>query len=95
MPTITINDFDLGGLRGLVDREIANVQRYRRADPQAQDHAEYLDQLARIQAAVDAASQCARCKGTGWLDPIGPCDDGSYITSRECSSCRGTGRATA
>ena len=32
---------------------------------------------------------CARCSGTGWLDPIGPCVDGSYITSRPCPRCGG------
>lgn len=24
------------------------------------------------------------CDGQGWLDAIGPCDDGSYISSRPC-----------
>lgn len=30
---------------------------------------------------------CPRCAGSGWLDPIGPCPDGSYITSRPCPDC--------
>ena len=30
---------------------------------------------------------CERCSGTGWLDPIGPKSDGSYITSRPCPRC--------
>ena len=34
---------------------------------------------------------CLRCKGTGWLEPIGPCADGSYITSRPCPDCKGLG----
>lgn len=28
---------------------------------------------------------CPKCYGTSWLDPIGPCIDGSYITSRPCN----------
>jgi hypothetical protein len=24
------------------------------------------------------------CDGRGWLEAIGPCSDGSYITSRPC-----------
>lgn len=24
------------------------------------------------------------CDGYGWLEAIGPCSDGSYITSRPC-----------
>lgn len=28
---------------------------------------------------------CKRCNDTGWLEPIGPHSDGSYITSRPCS----------
>jgi len=24
------------------------------------------------------------CDGRGWLDAIGPCADGSYVTSRPC-----------
>ena len=28
-----------------------------------------------------------RCGGEGWLEPIGPCADGSYITSRPCPRC--------
>lgn len=28
---------------------------------------------------------CKRCNDTGWLEPIGPKPDGSYITSRPCS----------
>jgi DnaJ-class molecular chaperone len=35
---------------------------------------------------------CDRCKGQGWLDPIGPKSDGSYITSRPCPNCDGSGR---
>lgn len=35
---------------------------------------------------------CPRCKGEGWLEPIGPCADGSYITSRPCSKCDGFGK---
>lgn len=34
---------------------------------------------------------CLRCKGTGWLEPIGPKSDGSYITTRPCPTCRGDG----
>jgi DnaJ-class molecular chaperone len=34
---------------------------------------------------------CPRCNGEGWLEPIGPCADGSYITSRPCPKCRGNG----
>ena len=30
---------------------------------------------------------CKRCGGTGWLEPIGPKSDGSYITSRPCPGC--------
>lgn len=30
---------------------------------------------------------CNRCQGTGWLEPIGPKSDGSYITSRPCPQC--------
>ena len=33
--------------------------------------------------------KCKRCDGTGWLEPIGPCSDGSYITSRRCSCHEG------
>lgn len=29
--------------------------------------------------------KCSRCKDTGWLDPIGPKADDSYITSRPCA----------
>lgn len=28
---------------------------------------------------------CERCNDTGWRDPIGPCADGSYVTSRPCN----------
>jgi hypothetical protein len=28
---------------------------------------------------------CKRCSDTGWIEPIGPCSDGSYITSRPCN----------
>jgi len=28
--------------------------------------------------------KCGRCDKDGWLEPIGPCRDGSYITSRPC-----------
>lgn len=28
------------------------------------------------------------CDGAGWLDAIGPCSDGSYITSRPCPNKR-------
>lgn len=35
---------------------------------------------------------CMRCDGTGWLEPIGPCSDGSYVTSRPCGNCDGTGK---
>lgn len=31
--------------------------------------------------------QCSRCDGGGWLEPIGPCVDGSYVTSRPCPEC--------
>jgi hypothetical protein len=31
---------------------------------------------------------CGLCDGTGWLEPIGPKDDGSYITSRPCPRCQ-------
>jgi hypothetical protein len=24
------------------------------------------------------------CDGEGWLEPIGPCSDGSYVSSRPC-----------
>lgn len=34
---------------------------------------------------------CPHCR-EGWHDPIGPCDDGSYITMRPCSNCFATGR---
>lgn len=35
--------------------------------------------------------ECERCEGSGWLEPIGPCSDDSYITSRECPKCEGVG----
>lgn len=35
--------------------------------------------------------KCPSCDGTGWHEPIGPCSDGSYITSRPCELCRQTG----
>ena len=35
--------------------------------------------------------KCDKCDGEGWLDPIGPCSDGSYITMRPCPRCRGDG----
>jgi hypothetical protein len=28
------------------------------------------------------------CDGEGWLEPIGPKSDGSYITSRRCWNAR-------
>jgi len=28
------------------------------------------------------------CDGDGWLEAIGPCGDGSYITSRPCPNDR-------
>ena len=31
--------------------------------------------------------KCDRCKDTGWREPIGPCSDGSYVTSRPCTAC--------
>jgi len=34
---------------------------------------------------------CARCLGSGWLEPIGPKSDGSYITNRPCPNCDGRG----
>lgn len=40
----------------------------------------------------DAAAICDRCDGSGWLEPIGPKPDGSYITSRPCPRCDATGR---
>jgi len=40
----------------------------------------------------DCRPQCGRCGGTGWLEPIGPKSDGSYITSRPCPRCDGHGR---
>lgn len=36
---------------------------------------------------------CKRCGGTGWLEPIGPKEDGSYITSRPCGNCDGDGKS--
>jgi DnaJ-class molecular chaperone len=33
--------------------------------------------------------KCERCDGKGWVEPIGPKEDGSYITSRPCPQCRG------
>lgn len=43
---------------------------------------------------ADARPKCPKCghpkrencDGAGWLEPIGPCADGSYITSRPCSN---------
>lgn len=35
----------------------------------------------------DPKPPCERCGGTGWLEPIGPKSDGSYITSRPCPKC--------
>jgi hypothetical protein len=35
----------------------------------------------------DPKPPCERCGGTGWLDPIGPKADGSYITMRPCLRC--------
>lgn len=29
-----------------------------------------------------------KCDGEGWLEPIGPKSDGSYITSRRCYNAR-------
>jgi hypothetical protein len=40
-----------------------------------------------------AEVKCARCDGEGWIEPIGPHSDGSYITSRPCPRCGGRGRA--
>lgn len=37
----------------------------------------------------DMRTICPHCKGTEWLEPIGPCADGSYITSRPCTFCHG------
>lgn len=42
--------------------------------------------LAPPQAAKEGP--CKRCNGTGWLEPLGPYDDGSYITSRPCPTCQ-------
>ena len=40
-------------------------------------------------------TECDRCCGEGWLPAIGPYPDGSYITTRECPTCRGTGKVSA
>lgn len=34
---------------------------------------------------------CPHCKGTGWLEPLGPYSDGSYCTMRPCPKCDGDG----
>ncbi len=31
--------------------------------------------------------KCSACSDTGWLDPICPFSDGSYVTSRPCVHC--------
>jgi len=28
--------------------------------------------------------QRKKCDGDGWMEAIGPCEDGSYMTSRPC-----------
>lgn len=38
---------------------------------------------------------CDKCRGEGWLEPIGPHSDGSYITSRRCLSAAGMGFSTS
>jgi Zn-finger nucleic acid-binding protein len=45
----------------------------------------------RNEAEEAEGMKCPRCNGEGWLEPIGPCADGSYITSRPCPKCRGDG----
>lgn len=30
--------------------------------------------------------QLKKCDGTGWMEAIGPCSDGSYMTSYPCSN---------
>ena len=43
-----------------------------------------------------ADRQCKKCRlpqrkdcdGNGWLEALGPCRDGSYVTSRPCSNDR-------
>jgi DnaJ-class molecular chaperone len=47
-----------------------------------------------IRALQEWEMVCPRCHGEGWLEPIGPCADGSYITSRECPRCRGDGKVS-
>jgi hypothetical protein len=36
----------------------------------------------------DPNPPCELCGGTGWVEPIGPKSDGSYITSRPCPRCQ-------
>lgn len=46
--------------------------------------------LKRLEKAIGELPdepRCGRCNGTGWLEPIGPKIDGSYITSRPCPRC--------
>jgi hypothetical protein len=39
--------------------------------------------------------RCPRCGGSGWLEPIGPRSDDSYITCRPCPRCHATGYTVA
>lgn len=44
------------------------------------------EEFAATEAAYYRATvaECDRCEEDGWCPPIGPEDDGSYITSRPC-----------
>jgi len=51
------------------------------------DYLRAAERLIEAYGQEQGAPKCDRCAGSGWLDPIGPKSDGSYITSRPCPKC--------
>lgn len=83
--------------RAMIDRAIGGINSLH-LGPLDYNIATTIDDLRAAERLIEAYGQeqarpkCDRCDGTGWLEPIGPKSDGSYITSRPCPKCDSTPR---
>src|ERR1700753_2060726 len=78
--------------RAMLDRVISGINSLHLVplDYNTSTTADYLRAEERLIVAYgqeQAKPKCDRCDGSGWLEPIGPKSDGSYITSRPCPKC--------
>lgn len=75
-------------LRALVIEHIEAMQFNQLNQMFSRRERESFETLAKV-VGVQLDPACKRCNDSGWLEPIGPCADGSYISSRPCSCRRG------